>query len=73
VGLINMTICSWVPLTACHRGKLSRLLPAGSLITIWERLKWKGVVVRLPAGWQCGSDRPGAFEGLRRVVLIMDM
>ena len=27
----------------------------------------------LPAGWQWGSDRPGAFKGLRRVVLIMDM
>jgi len=29
--------------------------------------------VRLPAGWQCGSDRPGAFKGLRPVVLIIDM
>jgi len=50
VGLIGLTISSWVPLTACHRGKLHRLLPAGSLITIWERLKWKGVVAMLPAG-----------------------
>ena len=69
MGQINIIICSWVPLgevpyTTTH-WRFNYI--------IWERLKWKGVAVRLPAGWQCGSDRPGAFKGHRRVVLIMDM
>jgi len=42
VGLINVTICSWVPLTAWHREKLRRLLLAGGLITQFGAIETEG-------------------------------